>query len=240
MKNQRKARLDREFSAADHAYSGIIDLVLNHELRPGERTSVNLLATRLRLGRTPVKEAITRLQTEGMLSVTGRSGTMVNRVDRAQTEQLFALRRVLEEFAAENAVKNITADQLQRLRDLLREMGRQSVDHNSVASSAKFVRANVAFHSLIVEAAENQFLIRLYGQLQIQLQIVTYLLRRGYDPKAAERRQREHVAIVKAIAARDIRQLKAALRSHTETTEIAILNTMKATEIGMRDQTEAA
>ena len=151
---------------------------------------------------------------------------MVKRVDRAQTEQLFALRRVLEDFAAENAVKNIAPKQLQCLKDLLREMG-QITDHGNVVSTAEFVRANVAFHSLIVEAANNQFLVRLYAQLQIQLQIVTYLVQRGFDPKAAERRQREHAAIVKSLAARNGSQLKAALRSHAETTEVAILATLK-------------
>ena len=59
---ERTQQTKREMSAADAAYGGIIDLVLNSELRPGERTSVNLLAARLNLGRTPVKEAITRLR----------------------------------------------------------------------------------------------------------------------------------------------------------------------------------
>src|SRR6185312_5441744 len=137
-------------SVADQAYSGIIDLVLHHELRPGERTSVNLLAARLKLGRTPVKEAITRLQTEGLLSVAGRSGTMVNRIDHTQTEHLFALRKVLEDFAADGAVKNITAEQLGRLRELLRDLREHPVGQNNIQSAAGFVRANVAFHALIV------------------------------------------------------------------------------------------
>jgi len=223
MKTQEGEHAEKELSAADQAYNGIIDLVLHHELRPGERTSVNLLAARLNLGRTPVKEAITRLQTEGVLSVAGRSGTIVNQVSRAQTEQLFALRQVLEDFAAEGAAKNITAEQLQRVRVLLREMGQYGAERNNINSTADFVRANVAFHALIVEAADNLFLVRFYAQLQMQMQIVTYLVQRGFDPKAAERRQREHSAIVKALAARDAKQLKAALRSHAEATETAIL-----------------
>jgi len=71
----------RPATATGQAYEGVLDLVLHYELRPGERTSVNLLAERLKLGRTPVKEAITRLQTEGLLSVAGRSGTTVNVID---------------------------------------------------------------------------------------------------------------------------------------------------------------
>lgn len=208
-----------ELSAADVAYDGIIDLVLNSELRPGERTSANLLAARLDVGRTPVKEAITRLQTEGLLSVAGRSGTMVNRIDRAQTEQLFAVRRALEDFAADYAVQNATAKDIQQIKKCLQKLGRSN-------STSEFVRANVEFHSLLVACAGNPFLIRFYSQLQIQLQIVTYLVRRGFDPKAADARQREHVTIVKALESRNAQALKSALRTHVLTTERAILATL--------------
>jgi len=220
---QRTPKGERDLSAADLAYSGIIELVLNSELRPGERTSVNLLAARLDIGRTPVKEAITRLQTEGLLSVAGRSGTVVNRVDREQTQQLFALRRVLEDFAAETAVENVTQKQLAEIRRCLQKLGRSN-------TTAEFVRANVEFHSLIVAAAGNPFLIRFFSQLQIQLQIVTYLLRRGFDTKAAAARHREHEIIVKALEKRDAKALKEALRTHVMTTERAILATLTDSE----------
>jgi len=218
---ERTPQTVKEPSAADIAYGGIIDLVLNSELRPGERTSVNLLAARLDLGRTPVKEAITRLQTEGLLSVAGRSGTIVKQIDRAQTEQLFALRRALEDFAADFAVQNVTAKDLQQIRKCLQKLGRSN-------STSEFVRANVEFHSLIVATAANPFLIRFYSQLQIQLQIVTYLLQRGFDTKAADARQREHAIIVKALEKKDARALKSALHAHALTTERAILATLTA------------
>lgn len=220
-------------TAADQAYAGIVDLILHHQLRPGERTSVNLLATKLLLGRTPVKEAITRLQTEGLLSVAGRSGTMVNLIDRNQAEQLFALRQVLEEFAANKAARNVTPEQLKALRKLLREMEEHSSNRSDIiGSAARFVRANVAFHSLIVSAAGNPYLSRLYSQLQMHLQIVTYLVQRGFDPKAAERRQREHELIARALAARDGHALKRALRAHSETTERVILASLDASSPG--------
>ena len=218
---ERVPQTEKELSAADLAYGGIIDLVLNSELRPGERTSVNLLAARLDLGRTPVKEAITPLQTEGLLSVAGRSGTMVNRIDHTQAEQLFALRRALEDFAAEYAVQNATAKDIQQVKKCLQKLGRSN-------STSEFVRANVEFHALIVVATGNPFLVRLYGQLQMQLQIVTYLVRRGFDQKAADIRQREHAAIVRALESRDASALKNALRSHVLTTEQAILATLSA------------
>lgn len=215
-------------TATDQAYEDILDLLLHHELRPGERTSVNLLADRLQLGRTPIKEAITRLEAEGLLSVAGRSGTMANVIDSTQAKQLFALRQVLEDFAAEEAVKHVTGEQIKRLKELTQEMRRQSLNSDYSRSTIGFVSANVEFHALIVAAAGNPFLLRLYSQIQMQTQIVTYLIHRGYDPKAAERRQAEHESIVRALVARDGRALKANLRAHAQTTSKAILATLEA------------
>jgi DNA-binding GntR family transcriptional regulator len=219
--------LDRG-SASDLAYGRIVDLILTRELRSGERTSVNLLADRLELGKTPIKEAITRLQTEGVLTVTGRSGTTVKSINAEEARQLFALRRVLEEFAADEIVKNISHADISNLQKLLRDLKTTSYDQTDIIqSSANFVRANVAFHSIIVSAAANPFLNRLYSQLQIQAQIVTYLLHRGYDPKAAKRRQVEHEEVVAALEDRDARQLKRALRTHAETSENVILHSLE-------------
>ena len=198
-RDSRYVALDRR-SASDQAYSRIVDLILTRELRSGERTSVNLLADRLTLGRTPIKEAVTRLQTEGVLSVVGRSGTTVKKIDAEEARQLFALRRLLEEFAADQAVKNITQSDIAQLKRLLKELRATAYDQSDIiGSSANFVRANVAFHSIIVSAAGNPFLSRLYSQLQIQAQIMSYLLHRGYDTKAMQRSQAEHAEIVAAL-----------------------------------------
>ncbi len=215
--------------ASEQAYNTIVDLILCRDLRPGERTSVNLLAGRLHLGRTPIKEAITRLQAEGVLSVAGRSGTTVKSVGAAEAAQLFALRRTLEEFAAGFAVQNVTGQQLARLRELLREMAATSVGKGAAdaRAAARFVKANVAFHATLLGAAGNPFLDRLYGQLQLQAQIMTYLMHRGFDPAAAKKRQREHAGILAALVAGKAALLKQRLRSHAEGTEAVILRALE-------------
>lgn len=214
-------------SATDRAYNGIIELVLHHALRPGERTSVSILSKRLGLGRTPVKEAITRLQTEGLLSVAGRSGTMVNRVDVKQAEQMFALRKVLEDFASEEAVKLAKDDEIAKVKSLAKTMRKQTLDRSDgLRSTADFLRSNLEFHALIVATAGNELLLRLYNQLQMQMQLATYLVWHDYDVKAAERRQVEHEDIADALAARDARKLKALLHAHSQAAAGIILATL--------------
>ena len=217
-----KAKLSTLTSATERAYEGIINLLLARELRPGERTSVNLLAARLGLGRTPIKEAVTRLETEGILTVSDRSGTEVNAINPEEARQLLEIRSLLECFAAADAVKNATQREIGRVVHLAGEMRAASLG-TGADESARFVAANVEFHDIIVGAARNPFLVRLYSLIHLQLQIVSYLISRGQNRSAAERRQKEHDAIARAFAARDGCKLSAALKVHVQTTASSIV-----------------
>jgi DNA-binding GntR family transcriptional regulator len=211
-------------SATDIAYAGIVDLILTRDLRPGEKTSVQLLAARLGLGRMPVKEAMNRLQTEGVLSIKGRSGTTVAEIDAVGARHMFALRRTLEDMAAEAAAESATAEDFDTVAALLHEMRVSSIDApHSKGAGASFVKANSAFHAAIVAAAHNPYLDQAYARLQLQFQIVSYLSQRGYDALAAARRQSEHEEILTALMARDAEALKENLRRHSATTEQSLL-----------------
>ncbi|KMK69082.1 transcriptional regulator [Puniceibacterium sp. IMCC21224] len=207
---------ETELSAVDFAYNQIIDLVLTRNLRPGEKTSVYQLVDRLNIGRTPVREAINRLQSEGFLTVSGRSGTVVKPVDRREAQQLFALRLNLEQFAADGAIQNVTDAHLDALQKSVDRLG-------SVGTTADFVRENSVFHAAIVALAENPTLNRFYAQLQMQLHVVAYLAERGANPAEAIARHLEHLDIVSALRDRDAQALKSALSKHVRTTEQAIL-----------------
>jgi len=211
---------------ADQAYDAIIDLILSYQLRLGERTSVVQLADRLGLGRTPVKEAISRLESEGLLSVAGRSGTTINDIDARTAKQLFALRRLLENFAVEEAVRNVTEEDFRQIEDSLAELKWPRDDTTSLRRDlARYVRSNVRFHAAIVACARNPTLDRLYAQVQLQAQIVVYLYRMGSDStdRAVSDKYREHAAIYEALRARDAQKLKALLEGHAVTTETMVL-----------------
>lgn len=76
----------------------------------------------MRLGRTPVKEAITRLQTEGLLVVKGRSGTSVSEIHAKKVRQLFSIRRLLEDYAAAEAVTRADKEDIKELQRHLTAM----------------------------------------------------------------------------------------------------------------------
>jgi DNA-binding GntR family transcriptional regulator len=209
---------------ADAAYSGIIDMILTRQLRLGERTSVVQLAERLGLGRTPVKEAITKLEAEGVLSIEERSGTTVKSITPEAAANVFAMRRNLESFSVEAAVRNVTPDDIKQLKVLVAEMT-QAVSGSgrpSVVDTTTFVKSNVKFHACLVAAAHNEILDRLYAQIQLQAQIVTYLFHAGSSPHALKPRQNQHMAILKALEARDAPLLQRLLTEHAQETEDSV------------------
>jgi DNA-binding GntR family transcriptional regulator len=211
---------------ADQAYDAIVDLILSYQLRLGERTSVAQLADRLGLGKTPVKEAIARLESEGLLSVAGRSGTTVNEIDARTAKQLFALRRSLEGFAVEEVVRNVTDEDLDHIEGLLAELKWSQHDSTSLRRDlARYVRSNVRFHAAIIACARNPTLDRLYAQVQLQAQIVIYLYRMGSDStdRAVSDKYREHAAIYEALRERNAQKLRALLEGHAVSTETMAL-----------------
>lgn len=216
---------------ADQAYDGIVDLILGYQLRPGEHTSVSRLADRLGLGRTPVKEAIVRLEVDGILSVTNRSSTSVNKIDVKTAEQLFALRNLLEDFAVEDVVEYVTKQDLRDLRQLLEQLKWPRVDSSGFHKDiAKYVRSNVRFHATIMRCARNRTLDHLYAQIQLQAQIVIYLYRMetGHKDQAISAKYLEHAAIFHALEKRDADALRRLLREHAATTEESVLKSLRA------------
>jgi DNA-binding GntR family transcriptional regulator len=212
-------------SATDFAYSRILDLILSRDLRPGERTSVNLLVARLKLGRAPIREAISRLHAEGVLIIKKQSGTTVAAVDGTGAIHLFALRGALEDLAAKTAVENATKDDFARVKFLLAEMKETSITApRDRGAGARFVKANSAFHAAIVASAHNPYLDQAYSRLQLQFQIVSYLSYRGYDPVAAALRQAEHEEIGAALIARNALHLRDSQRNHSASTERSLLH----------------
>ncbi len=211
--------------ATEQAYHGIRELILHQRLRAGERTSVAVLADRLQLGRTPVKEAITRLTAEGMMSVHDRRGTFVHEPTPADIRDMFAMRRLLERHAAGHAVNRVTSDVLEELDELIAQMEVESLRKApSVRSLSRFLGTDVEFHRRIVGLAGNATLSRLYASLNLDLQIATYLQRHGLS--MAVERHREHVAVMEALRARDGARLRRGLVEHVDAVENVVLSSM--------------
>ncbi|MFC3339535.1 GntR family transcriptional regulator [Paracandidimonas soli] len=161
------------------------------------------VAETLGLGRTPVREALKRLEDERLLTHEPRRGLVVTSLDRKSVSELYAMREILEAAAAEFAARHATEAEILNMEAILQEQEQPGADA---------VALNLAFHEAIYGAAHNQFLIK---SLQ-SLTETTYLLGRSTlstDQRAAQAVQ-EHRQILAAIARHDPAEAAGAARHH--------------------------
>lgn len=191
----------------DRVYETLKAQLVRRELGPGEKVSLHELAASLGVSRSPVHHALTRLVSEGLLTVKSRRGYFVAPLTEAAILEGYDVRLALELQAAERAVGHVEADDLIRFREL-HEATAAAVSH------AEWDTANAAFHEHQVDLAGNGLLSRFYRDLSINLMMQVI---RGGKLEGGSYLPTEHGAIVDAYEAGDLGAAQAAIRAHIAT-----------------------
>jgi DNA-binding GntR family transcriptional regulator len=188
------------------AYTLILEAIDAGVYKPGDRLVESELADRLGVSRTPVREALQRLETQSMLTRDGRS-LIVASLDHNQLADLYAVRTELEGLAARLAARHATDEELRVLRGMV------SDDRALVGGDPRVMsRANRRFHKQIHLASHNRFLIQQLDLVHrsMALMATTSFAAEGRDEVAMV----EHDRIVAALEARNPEAAYAALRAH--------------------------
>ncbi len=187
------------------AYSLILAAIDEGVYRPGNRLVESELAERFGVSRTPIREALQRLETQSLLTRDGRS-LIVASLSHNQMSELYIVRRELEGLAASLAAKHATPEEVQLLRDMV------TADHELLDDPAELSRANRRFHKQIHLASHNRFLVRQLDLVHrtMALMATTSLAAQGRSKIAMA----EHDRIVRAIEAGDEDGAGEALREH--------------------------
>lgn len=187
------------------AYDMILGAIDVGEFRPGDRLVESDLADRFGVSRTPIREALQRLETQSLLSRDGRS-LIVASLDHSQMAELYAVRTELEGLAARLAARHAADEEIRVLNEMVEE-DRALVDDPQALS-----RANRRFHKQIHLASHNRFLVQQLDLVHrsMALMATTSLAIDGRGDKALE----EHARIVEAIAERDEQAATDSLRAH--------------------------
>ncbi|WP_298434024.1 GntR family transcriptional regulator [uncultured Jannaschia sp.] len=190
------------------AYTLIIDAIDQGTYRPGDRLVESELADRLGVSRTPVREALQRLETQALLARDGRS-LIVATLSHDQMAELYVVRTELEALAARLAAQHAAREEITVLAAMVEE------DRALLGDAAALSRANRRFHEQIHRASHNRYLVQQLGMVHrsMALMATTSLAADGRGTAALE----EHDTIVEAIAARDGDRAAAALRQHLST-----------------------
>jgi DNA-binding GntR family transcriptional regulator len=187
------------------AYALILQAIDLGAYRPGDRLVESELAERFGVSRTPVREALQRLETQSMLTRDGRS-LIVATLDHNALAELYAVRTELEGLAARLAAQHATPEEITVLAEMVEG------DRAHLADPSALARANRRFHKQIHLASHNRFLIQQLDLVHRHMALLatTSLAVEGRGSRALE----EHEAIVQAIAARDGARAFEALKAH--------------------------
>lgn len=201
----------------DVVFNTLRKSILTGELKPGERLMEIHLADKLGVSRTPIREAIRKLELEGLVTMIPRRGAEVAQITEKNLRDVLEVRSALDALAVELACERITQEQLKQLKQACDqfEVETKKGDANQVA------RADVALHDIILAASGNERLVQMIGNVSQQM----YRYRLEYVKEEAhyERLIQEHRRIYEAIRDGDKETGASVIKAHIANQEKAVI-----------------
>lgn len=187
------------------AYNYLYQAIISHELLPGAPIVEQEISEILGISRTPVREALKQLESEGLVRSISARGTFVSEVNIQDVEEIFALREALEVLALHTAINEITDQEIQEMETLLEVL--------SASNNAEhFYDSDRKLHDLIVRSGRNRRLMNFLKNLNAQIERLRYIS--AMRPNRLKASQQEHLAIVHAMKERNLEKAEALLRQH--------------------------
>ena len=186
-----KVNMNEYLPLRDVVFNTLRQAILRGELKPGERLMEIQLANKLGVSRTPIREAIRKLELEGLVLMIPRKGAEVAEITEKNMRDV---RKALEELAVQLACEKITAEEIEEMKKAAEEF-RMILKNKDITEIAE---ADVRFHDIIYMATDNQKLILLLNNLREQMYRyrVEYLKREEAHPQLIA----EHAAIIEYIS----------------------------------------
>lgn len=196
--------------ASDLAYAKIRAHLLSGAVKAGEQLTEDQLAQITGVSRTPVREAVRRLEDELLLVRSDTKRLFVADWSRDDIEEMFTLRQMLECHAAERAAIRLSREQIAELEEVNREL--KAAIEQTPPDVVRFLDANRTFHEVIIDASHSPRLAQLLARL-VEAPVVLRTAR-TYSPEDLRQSARDHDELVSAFAARDADWARAVMGSH--------------------------
>lgn len=194
----------------DVVFQSLRQAILLGQLKPGERLMEKSLADKMGVSRTPVREAIRKLELEGLVVMLPRKGAQVAEMTMKEIEDVLEIRAVLEGLASKLAAKRIREDQLEGLNRSLQEFG-QGLDSKDVDM---MIKKDEEFHDIIFEACNNDKLISIVNNLREQIHRFRVAYLKSYDDM--QHLFYEHADLAKAVQEHDAEKAEKIATRHVE------------------------
>ena len=198
-------------------YEILRERILSKHFAPGQRLNVRAISAQLGVSRTPLKDALNRLAAEGLVEIRPRSGTYVTAPSLTDIEQLLDVRRLLEVYAVELAIRRVGEPELAQIRDLVAQL-RELVQHDDWRSIyQRHVELDYQLHRLIVCWSGNEQLQKVWEEVNVHVQISRMRYRQASSQ--LDLAQEEHERILGAFEVRDVAAARQAIDQHIERTK---------------------
>ena len=217
-KNELTMNINEYLPLRDVVFQTLRRAIITGEFAPGERLMEISLANQLGVSRTPVREAIRKLELEGLVTMIPRKGAQVAKITEENLRDVIEIRITLEEFAASIACQRIDEEHKQEMREMYDQFKKAVEDH---ADLLELVEKDEQFHDSIVHAAKNKRLISIINSLREQF--YRYRLEYLKDSSTHADLIEEHASLMDAIFQHDEERAKNLLRHHLRHQQEAIL-----------------
>ena len=202
-------------SLHERLVAGIRDIILRGEIADGAKVPEAALCARFGVSRTPLREALKALATEGLVTLRPNRGAVVAPLEAAWLAELFEVKEALERFIGLHAATRATAEDLRALEALHADLAA------AVAEPAHYSDLNAAFHDRLAAAARNGQVQQIYAGLQAQVRRARHAV--NHDPARIAASLAEHEGIMDALRIRAPLDLAERLATHNAVTARAIL-----------------
>lgn len=221
MQDNLKIQMNDFLPLRDVVFNTLRQAILTGDLKPGERLMEIHLADKLGVSRTPIREAIRKLELEGLVTMIPRRGAEVAQITVKSMMDVLEVRRAMDALCVELACERITEEEMEALREACDAFG-EAVKSKDIKVIAK---ADVALHDIIVQATGNRRLVQLINNLSEQM----YRYRFEYlkDCSRHENLIEEHRVIYESIVKRDKEAASNAAKLHIDNQEQAIISQIR-------------
>lgn len=204
-------------SLHDEVVDRMRDMVIEGRLQAGTRINESELCRRLGVSRTPVREAIKTLASEGLIDLVRNKGAIVRRVVGDEVADMMEAVELIECYAATVGVDRASDREIAVIVDMHKRMR----EHFKARQRLAYYKLNQAIHAAIVALTHNETMIATHEMLQMRLRRIRYL---GHDGRTNwSGAMREHEAIIKALKKRDAERLRDAIKTHLDKTSERII-----------------
>jgi len=221
MQDNLQVKMDAFLPLRDVVFNTLRQAILTGELKPGERLMEIHLANRLGVSRTPIREAIRKLELEGLVTMIPRRGAEVAQITEKSMSDVLEVRRAMDALCAELACERITEEELARLKDACANFEKVT----KTKDVKEIAKADVQLHDIILQATGNARLVQLVNNLSEQM----YRYRFEYikDFSQHERIVEEHRIIYESLVSRDKSKASEAAKVHIDNQKKAIIRQIR-------------